>query len=173
MPLRIRLLFASLSLSLFFVAAVPLYTELSRRRDIWWTPPTMLVPLAESKDRVEIYARGRPLAALLEAGQLRIVQDASLGILAASDVGLRFNNWDRVRVVEAEADIARCQDAQASVLYNPELSSLEQSRERSATRIDLHPILALRERNEHGRRRPPDVPAPREFRVERDGGNKE
>ena len=97
MPLRIRLLFASLSLSLFFVAAVPLYTELSRRRDIWWTPPTMLVPLAESKDRVEIYARGRPLAALLEAGQLRIVQDASLGILAASDVGLRFNNWDRVR----------------------------------------------------------------------------
>jgi hypothetical protein len=59
----------------------------------------MLVPLAESKDRVEIYARGKPLAALLQAGRLRIVEDGGFSALAASDVGLRFNNWDRVRVV--------------------------------------------------------------------------
>ena len=98
MPPRIRLFFATLSLVLFFVAAVPLYGEFSRRSDIWWTPQTVLVPLTESKHRVEIYARGKPLAALLLAGQLRIAEDGALSPLAASDVGLRFNNWDRVRV---------------------------------------------------------------------------
>jgi len=98
MPPRIRLLFSALSLALFLVAAVPLYGELSRRSDIWWTPHAMLVPLAESKDRVEIYVHGKPLAALLQAGKLRIAEDGGLSALATSDVGLRFNNWDRVRV---------------------------------------------------------------------------
>jgi len=98
MPPRIRLFFATLSLVLFFVAAVPLYGELSRRSDIWWTPHAMLVSLADSKDRVEIYARDKPLAVLLQAGQLRISEDGALSTLATSDVGLRFNNWDRVRV---------------------------------------------------------------------------
>jgi len=98
MPPRIRLVFATLSLAMFFVAAVPLYGELFRRRDIWWTPFAMLVPLGESMDRVEIYARGKPLAALLQAGQLRIAEDGGSRTLAINDVGLRFNNWDRVRV---------------------------------------------------------------------------
>ena len=97
MPPRIRLVFSTLSLVLFFVAAVPLYGELSRRSDIWWTPHAMLVPLAESKDRVEIYAHGKPLAALLQSGQLRIAEDGGLSTLVTNDVGLRFNNWDRVR----------------------------------------------------------------------------
>jgi predicted xylose isomerase-like sugar epimerase len=47
---------------------------------------------------VEIYARGKPLAALLQAGKLRISEEDGSGILARSDVGVRFNNWDRVRV---------------------------------------------------------------------------
>jgi len=58
----------------------------------------MLVPLAESTDRVEIYASGKPLAALLQAGQVRIAEEGGSSTLAASDVGLRFNNWNRVRV---------------------------------------------------------------------------
>ena len=41
MPPRIRLLFSTMMVSLFLVAAVPLYTELSRRSDIWWTPRAM------------------------------------------------------------------------------------------------------------------------------------
>jgi hypothetical protein len=98
MPSRIRLLFAALSLVSFFVAAAPLYRELSRRSDIWWTPRTMLVPLVESRDRVEIYTRGRPLATLIQAGQLRIAEEGGSSILATSDVGLRFNNWDRMQV---------------------------------------------------------------------------
>ena len=57
----------------------------------------MAVPFTESTDRVEIYARGKPLAALLQAGQLRIAEDGGCTVLAPSEVGLRFNNWDRVR----------------------------------------------------------------------------
>ena len=97
MPPRIRLFFSALSVMLFFIAAVPLYSELSRRSDIWWTPRAMIAPFAESKDRVEIYARGKPLAALLRAGQLRIAEDGGCTVVAPSDIGLRFNNWDRVR----------------------------------------------------------------------------
>ena len=97
MPPRIKLLFLALSVSLFAVAAVPLYTELTRPSDIWWTPQTMLVPLSEGKDRVVIYARGRPLDGLIQSGQLRIGEDGSSSVLAMSDIGLRFNNWDRVR----------------------------------------------------------------------------
>jgi hypothetical protein len=96
-PRRIRLSFSALCLAFFFVAAVPLYRELSQRGDIWWTPYTMLVPLAESGDRVEIYARGKPFAALLRTGQLRTAGDGAPGVLAVSDIGLRFNNRDRVR----------------------------------------------------------------------------
>lgn len=98
MPPRIRLVFTTLSLALFFIAAVSLYRELAQRSDIWWTPHTMLVPFPESTDRVEIYARGKPLAALLKAGQLRIAEEGGSSALATSDIGLRFNNWDRVRV---------------------------------------------------------------------------
>src|SRR5262245_65199007 len=116
MPSRIRLVFATLSLVVFFLAAAPLYRELSRRSDIWWTPRTMLVPLAESKDRVEIYTRGKPLATVLQAGQLRIAEEGGSSTLATSDVGLRFNNWDRVRaeriplmlVYAAACGIAAC-----------------------------------------------------------------
>src|SRR6266581_3767596 len=97
MPPRIRLLYSTLMVTLFLIAAVPLYTELSRRSDIWWTPHAMLVPLAESTDRVEIYARGKPLVALLQAGQLRIAEEGGSSTLATSEVGIRFNNWDRVR----------------------------------------------------------------------------
>ena len=97
MPPRIRLVFSALSLVFFLMAAVPLYRELSRRSDIWWTPHAMAVPFTESKDRVEIYARGEPLAALLQAGQLRVAEGGGCTVVAPSEVGLRFNNWDRVR----------------------------------------------------------------------------
>ena len=97
MPPRIKLVFLGLSVTLFAIAAVPFFTELTRPSDIWWTPHTMLVPLSESKDRVEIYVRGRPLDGLIQAGQVRIVEGDSSSVLRTSDIGLRFNNWDRVR----------------------------------------------------------------------------
>ena len=97
MPPRIRFLYASLAVVFFCIAAVPLYRELSSPADIWWTPRTMLVPLTGSQDRVEIYARGKRLLTLIEAGQLRIADDTGVSVVAATEVGLRFNNWDRVR----------------------------------------------------------------------------
>ena len=57
----------------------------------------MLIPLAESTDRVEIYALGQPLTALLQASQVRMAEGGSMRVLTASDIGLRVNNWDRVR----------------------------------------------------------------------------
>jgi len=97
MPPRIRALFSTLGLVFLFTSAVPLYRELTRRSDIWWTPRPMLVPLAEGKDRVEIYVRGTLLGTMLDAGQLRVVDSAGAGVLTSRDIGLRFNNWDRVR----------------------------------------------------------------------------
>jgi len=57
----------------------------------------MMVPLTEAADRVRVYVRGRPVGALLEAGQVRVTDDASGTVLATRDIGFRFNNWDRVR----------------------------------------------------------------------------
>jgi len=97
MPPRMRLLFATMNVTLFVIAALPIYRELSQRNDIWWTPVTMLVPLAEAGDRVQIYLRREPLAAVLQTGHLRMGEGDGAGVVAASDIGLRFNNWDRVR----------------------------------------------------------------------------
>jgi len=80
MPPRVRLMVSGFSVVLFVLAAMPLYRELTRPKDTWWTPPTMLVPLAQAQDRVQVYVRGEPVGAPLE-----------------SEIGLRLNNWDRVR----------------------------------------------------------------------------
>jgi hypothetical protein len=93
-----RLLFATLCLVFFALAAAPLCSLLLQRSDIWWTPRAMLVPLAKSADRVEIYARGEPLAELIRAGQVRIDDAGGSSPLDMASIGLRFNNWDRVRV---------------------------------------------------------------------------
>jgi hypothetical protein len=97
MPLRLRLLFSALTGTLLLIPALALYRELSKRPDIWWTPPAMALSLNESQDRVRIYARGQPLGALLEARRLWIRDDAGSSVLDPGEVGLRLNNWDRVR----------------------------------------------------------------------------
>src|SRR5438046_10086902 len=97
MPPRIRFLYASLAVVFFCIAAVPLYRELSRRADIWWTPRTLLVPLTGSQERVEIYARGKRLLTLMVAGQLRIADDDGVSVEAAIEVGATLSNCDRVR----------------------------------------------------------------------------
>ena len=97
MPPHVRLFFSALNVTLFLIAAAPLYRELSRPKDIWWTPRSMLVPLAQGQNRVEIYVRDKPLGALIQAGQLRLTDEPGSSVLTTSEVGLRFNNWDRVR----------------------------------------------------------------------------
>jgi hypothetical protein len=89
--------FAAIIFAVFLIPAIALYNELSRPADIWWTPVLLMVPVTDAADRVEVYVRGKPLVALLEAGRLRVMDGASGSVLATSDVGFRFNNWDRVR----------------------------------------------------------------------------
>ena len=100
MPPRLRLLFSLLTGSLLLIPALALFRELSRPSNIWWTPKPMALSLAESRDRVEIYARGRPLSALLSGRQLSITDAAGSSALGAHEIGLRFNNWDRVRAAQ-------------------------------------------------------------------------
>jgi len=96
MPPRIRMFYAAMTFVLLFIPAVALFSELSKRSDIWWTPQPLALSLSESADRVQVYVRGKPLGSLLDAGQLKLAgtQDS---VLSISDVRLRLNNWDRVR----------------------------------------------------------------------------
>ena len=97
MPLRLRLFFSALTGSLLLIPALALYRELSGRPDIWWTPLPMALSISESQDRVQIFVRGKPLAALLEARQLSVTDENGSSPLGAGEIGLRLNNWDRVR----------------------------------------------------------------------------
>jgi hypothetical protein len=92
MPARVRLLFSILSLTPFLLCASTLYRQLHGPGDIWWTPYALQVPLDQSRERVEIYVRGKSLATLLASGQLRIAEDAGASAVAERDLGLRFNN---------------------------------------------------------------------------------
>lgn len=98
MPPRIRMLFSMLSVVFLFLCAAPVYRVLSQRADIWWTPAAMMVPLADAQDRVAIYVGGDALAEVVEAGRLRLDANRASRVVTAHDIGLRFNNWDRVRV---------------------------------------------------------------------------
>jgi len=97
MPPRLRLFYSTLTGVLLLIPALALYRSLSGPADIWWTPPAMALSLNESQDRVQIYARGRPLGALLDAKQLWIKEEAASTPLGAQEIGLRLNNWDHVR----------------------------------------------------------------------------
>jgi len=97
MPPRNRALFSALLGVLFLMAALPLLRAFSQREDIWWTPKPMALPLSESQDRVQIFVRDQALSELIEAGQLQMVEAGSPQAIAANEVRLRFNNWDKVR----------------------------------------------------------------------------
>lgn len=94
---RLRLFYSALVGALLFMPAVSIYRELSRRSDIWWTPLPMASSLAEGQDRIAIYAHGMPLADLLTASQLWLRADTVSRPLAAQEIRLRFNNFDRLR----------------------------------------------------------------------------
>src|SRR5947207_12999988 len=97
MPPRLRLFYSGLTLALLFIPAVALYSELPKRPDIWWTPPAMASTLGDSRDRVEIYAGDKTLAARLAAQQLWIRDETGSRVVSADDGRLRFNNCGRRR----------------------------------------------------------------------------
>ena len=100
MPIRttvFRYLLLALPAIFLFTAGSRLYAFFQERPDIWWTPMGLLVPLAESHDRVAIYIGNRELDDLVAAGRLRLGGDSITSAVNRADIGLRFNNWDRVR----------------------------------------------------------------------------
>ncbi len=104
------------SCTLLLTSVPRLVGYLTQRSDIWWTPATMAVPLAESGDRVEIYVRGTSLSQLLDAGQL-VTTGASTQVLTKSDVRLRFNNWDRVRAQKTRTLLLSAATAGAGAVF--------------------------------------------------------
>jgi hypothetical protein len=97
MPPRLRVFYSGLIAALLLIPVLAVYRELSQRSDIWWTPAPMALSLAESQDRVEIYARGKPLGTLLDHKQVWVNDQMGSGALGGQEIRLRFNNWDRVR----------------------------------------------------------------------------
>jgi len=98
-----RYLLLFLPAAFLLTAGARLYAAFHERNDIWWTPPAMLVPLAQSHDRVAIYVRNTELDDLVAAGRVRLLPDSATGAVTAADIGLRFNNWDRVRAERASS----------------------------------------------------------------------
>jgi hypothetical protein len=78
-------------------SAARLYGFFHERSDIWWTPRAMSVPLEAGHHRVTVYVRGNELDDLVAKGRLRLQSDSGVSLVTRTDVGLRFNNWDRVR----------------------------------------------------------------------------
>lgn len=99
----VRIFLVTFGAAFLLISGIKLYVQLRGPNDIWWTPRTMLVPLGESQDRAQVYVRGSELQVLLTAGRLRLVTASGTVPLAAADVGLRFNNWDRVRAARIPA----------------------------------------------------------------------
>jgi len=81
----------------FLMSALQLVRHFVQPADIWWTPKTLALPLADTSDRVEVYVRDVALAEHVRAGRLQVLGDTGARPVTESDVRLRFNNWDRIR----------------------------------------------------------------------------
>jgi hypothetical protein len=92
-----RFLFLVLPAVFLLTAASRLYTFFQERSDIWWTPGGMSIPLEAAHHRVRVYLRGNELDNLVAKRQLLLQDDSGTSVVTRTDVGLRFNNWNRVR----------------------------------------------------------------------------
>src|ERR1700687_1642602 len=83
--------------SFFLVSCIQLVRFYAQRDDIRWTPIASPLSLEQSRDRVELYVRGVPLQNALQSGRLQL-GDSGPTAITASDIGIRLNNNDRVKV---------------------------------------------------------------------------
>lgn len=97
---RFRTYWLALGFAFFLIPASQLFRFFVQRSDIWWTPRTLSVPLADTSDRVEIYVRDGLLQEQLSAQRLQVVTERGPVTLEAKDVRLRFDNYDRVRAAQ-------------------------------------------------------------------------
>jgi hypothetical protein len=92
-----RYLLLGLPALFLFTSGARLYTFFQQRSDIWWTPAGMSIPLEAAQHRVRVYLRGNELDNLLAKRQLLLQDESGTSVVTRTDIGLRFNNWDRVR----------------------------------------------------------------------------
>ncbi len=78
--------------------AVDMSRILWGNHDVWWTNSDMRLPLAQTRGEVEIYLAGKGLERHLADGSLRSVEaNGRQRRITTSDVGVRLNNWNRVK----------------------------------------------------------------------------
>lgn len=92
-----RYLLIGLTAVFLFTSGARLYQFFHQRDDIWWTPRGMTIPLEAAHHRVTVYLRGKELDDLIARRQVLLQDQAGTSAVSRMDVGLRFNNWDRVR----------------------------------------------------------------------------
>ena len=81
----------------FLMSALQIVRFFNQPADIWWTPKTLSVPLADASDWVEVYVRDVALHEQIKAGRVQLLTDNATAPVTESDIRLRFNNWDRIR----------------------------------------------------------------------------
>jgi hypothetical protein len=92
-----RFLLIGLTTVFLLTSGIRLYQFFHLRDDIWWTPRGMTIPLEAGHHRVTVYLRGKELDDLIARRQVLLQDERGTSAVARADVGLRFNNWDRVR----------------------------------------------------------------------------
>lgn len=80
-----------------FTSTARLYSFFEERPDIWWTPRAMSIPLEAGQHRVRVYVRGNELDNLVAKRQVLLQDESGTSPVSRTDIGLRFNNWDKVR----------------------------------------------------------------------------
>ena len=87
----------------FLMSALQIMRSFNQPADIWWTPQTLSLRLADTSDRVEVYVRDVALWEHVKAGRLQLLTDKGVVPVTESDIRLRFNNWDRIRAERSPA----------------------------------------------------------------------
>lgn len=82
---------------MLFVFGSQLTIVIFQPDDIWWTPASMKLSMEESKDRVDIYIKDKPLEDILDNEKLILKTDAESVELKNADITFRLNNRDKVR----------------------------------------------------------------------------
>lgn len=68
------------------------------RRDIWWTPLELALPLSAAASEVELYLGGELLQRQVERGALAVKDDKGvMRPIAPAEIKIRRNNWQKIR----------------------------------------------------------------------------
>lgn len=68
------------------------------RKDIWWTPKTMALPLEQTRQKFELFVNDELLQNRIKQGTLLVInQEGKTSPVVSDYVKVRVNNWDKTR----------------------------------------------------------------------------